>query len=101
MPNSCLPCRPPNDTAGGRAIPRDFAYIDGHLPDGDTLPLMRLATAAQLAAGLRPVPCQRGGYQDRVLPTGFIAGTLEEALDCAAASTSTTRDPEELTPLTT
>ncbi len=56
VPNSCLPCRPPNDTAGGRAIPRDFAYIDGHLPDGDTLPLMRLATAAQLAAGLRPVP---------------------------------------------
>jgi len=34
---------------------------------------------------LREAPCWWTGYQDQVLPTGFTAGTPEEALDCAAS----------------
>jgi hypothetical protein len=62
-----------------------FAYVDAHLPDGDTLPLMRLRYGGSANHwGFALYLASKDGYQDQFLPTGFTAGTLEEALDCAA-----------------
>lgn len=62
-----------------------LAYIEAHLPDGDTLPLMRLRYGGSANRwGFALYLASKGGYQDQVLPTGFTAGTPEEALDCAA-----------------
>jgi len=62
-----------------------FAYIDGHLPDGDTLPLMRLRYGGSASRwGFALYLASKDGYQDQYLPTSFSAGTPEEALDCAA-----------------
>jgi hypothetical protein len=63
-----------------------FAYIDGHLLDGDTMPLMRLRYGGSANRwGFALYLASKDGYQDQILPTGFTAGTPEEALDCAAA----------------
>lgn len=63
-----------------------FAYIDGQLPDGETLPLMRLRYGGSASRwGFALYLASKDGYQDQVLPTGFTAGTPEEALDCAAS----------------
>jgi hypothetical protein len=62
-----------------------FAYVEGHLPDGDTLPLMRLRYGGSANRwGFALYLASKDGYQDQILPTGFTAGTPEEALDCAA-----------------
>ncbi len=62
-----------------------FAYIDGQLPDGDTLHLMRLRYGGSASRwGFAIYLASKDGYQDQILPTGFTAGTPEEALDCAA-----------------
>ncbi len=63
-----------------------FAYVEGHLKDGDTLPLMRLRYGGSANRwGFALYLASKDGYQDQFLPTGFTAGTPEEALDCAAA----------------
>lgn len=62
-----------------------FAYVDGELPDGELLPLLRLrygGSASRWGFGL--YLASHDGYRDQILPTGFTAGTPEEALDCAA-----------------
>ena len=61
-----------------------FAYIDGHLADGEVLPLCRLryggsASSWEFAAYL----ASKDGYEDAVLPTGHHTGSPEDALDCA------------------
>ncbi len=62
-----------------------FAYIDAHLPDGDTLPLMRLRYGGSASRwGFALYLASKDGYRDQFLPTGRTAGTPEEALDCAA-----------------
>jgi len=62
-----------------------FAYIDGQLTDGDRLPLMRLRYGGSANRwGFALYLASQDGYQDQLLPTGFTAGTPEEALDCAA-----------------
>ena len=62
-----------------------FAYIDAHLPDGDTLPLMRLRYGGSASRwGFALYLTSKDGYRDQFLPTGLTAGTPEEALDCAA-----------------
>jgi hypothetical protein len=62
-----------------------FAYIDAHLADGDTLPLMRLRYGGSASRwGFALYLATQEGYRDQILPTGFTAGTPEEALDCAA-----------------
>lgn len=61
-----------------------FAYIDGELPDGDTAKLMRLrygGTASRWGFALYYASSDR--YEDSLLPTGGLAGTPEDALDCA------------------
>lgn len=62
-----------------------FAYVDGELPDGESLPLMRLRYGGSAARwGFAIYLASTDGYQDAALPTGDFAGAPEEALDCAA-----------------
>jgi len=62
-----------------------FAYVDGQLPNGDTLPLMRLRYGGSAARwGFAMYLASKDGYEDAVLPTGAFAGLPEDALDCAA-----------------
>jgi hypothetical protein len=61
-----------------------FAYVEGELPDGDRIPLMRLRYGGSAHQwGFALWLASRDGYEDNVLPTGLPAGTAEEALDCA------------------
>lgn len=62
-----------------------FAYVEATLPDGYDQPLFRLrwtghrdnlwAFAIWLAS--------KDGYEQSVLPSGRLVGTVEEAMDCA------------------
>ena len=62
-----------------------FAYVDGQLPDGDTVALMRLRYGGSAARwGFAMYRAGKDGYEDAVLPTGAFAGLPEDALDCAA-----------------
>jgi hypothetical protein len=62
-----------------------YAYVDGQLPDGELLPLMRLRYGGSANRwGFALYLASHDGYRDEVLPSGFTAGTPEEALDCAA-----------------
>jgi len=62
-----------------------FAYIDGELLDGTTLPLFRLRYGGSASSwGFAIYLASRDGYQDSILPSGHPAGSPEEALDCAA-----------------
>ncbi len=71
-----------------------FAYIDGHLPDGDTLPLMRLRYGGSANRwGFALYLASKDGYQDQILPTGFTAGTPEKPSTASPPSTSTTPNP--------
>ena len=61
-----------------------FAYIDGKLADGTTLPLFRLRYGGSANSwGFAIHLASRDGYQDAILPSGYPVGTPEEALDCA------------------
>jgi hypothetical protein len=61
-----------------------FAYIDGQLPGGVTLPLCRLRYHGSASVwGFAIYLASRDGYEDNVLPSGLPAGSPEEALDCA------------------
>ncbi len=62
----------------------EFAYVTARLPDGDTMPLMRLRYGGSAARwGFAVYLASKNGYQDSVLPTGHTAGAPEEALDTA------------------
>lgn len=61
-----------------------FAYISGHLADGDPLPLCRLRYAGSASTwGFAIYRASHDDYEDSILPTGAFAGTPEDALDCA------------------
>lgn len=61
-----------------------FAYIDGELPDGEILPLMRLRYGGSAARwGFAIYLASSNGYHESVLPTGTFAGSPQDALDCA------------------
>lgn len=61
-----------------------FAYVDGELPDGDVLPLMRLRYLGSACDwGFAFHLASTSKYEDSILPTGGFTGTPEEALDCA------------------
>jgi hypothetical protein len=61
-----------------------FAYIDGHLPDGQVLPLCRLRYGGSASIwGFAIYLASRDGYEDSILPTGQFVGSPEDALDCA------------------
>jgi hypothetical protein len=61
-----------------------FAYINGQLADGTTLPLCRLRYNGSASIwGFAIYLASRDGYEDNVLPSGLPVGSPEEALDCA------------------
>ncbi|GAB2962734.1 hypothetical protein LWP59_18415 [Amycolatopsis acidiphila] len=61
-----------------------FAYVSGHLADGTVLPLCRLRYAGSATTwGFAAYLASRDGYENSILPSGYPAGTPEEALDCA------------------
>lgn len=63
-----------------------FAYVNGHLADGDgdALPLCRLRYGGSASQwGVALYRASHDDYQDSVLPNGRLAGSPEEALDCA------------------
>ena len=61
-----------------------FAYIDGQLADGTTIPLCRLRyNGSAHQWGFAIYLASRDGYEDSFLPSGYPVGTAEEALDCA------------------
>ena len=62
----------------------NFAYMDGEIKDGPTIPLFRLRYGRSASVwGFAIYLPSRDGYEDSVLPTGSFAGSPEEALDCA------------------
>ena len=61
-----------------------FAYVDGEIKDGPTIPLCRLRYGGSANRwGFAIWLASRDGYEDSVLPSGAFAGSPEEALDCA------------------
>lgn len=61
-----------------------FAYVTGHLPDSERLPLCRLRYGGYASIwGFAVYRASHDDYQDSILPSGQFAGTPEEALDCA------------------
>jgi hypothetical protein len=61
-----------------------FAYVTARLPDGDTMPLMRLRYGGSASRwGFAIYLASKDGYQDSMLPTGYSAGSPEDALDTA------------------
>jgi hypothetical protein len=61
-----------------------FAYVTANMPDGDSIPLMRLRYGGSAARwGFAVYLASKDGYEDSVLPTGDLAGAPEDALDTA------------------
>src|SRR5277367_3257621 len=61
-----------------------FAYVAGQLPDGTDLPLMRLRYAGSASTwGFAIYRASHDNYEKSFLPSGWPAGTPQEALDCA------------------
>jgi hypothetical protein len=64
----------------------EFAYVAGQLPDGTTLPLCRLRYAGSATGwGFAIYRASHDDYEKSVLPSGFPAGTPQEALDCSCS----------------
>ena len=61
-----------------------YAYVTGKLPGGQELPLCRLRYADSASTwGFAIYRASHDDYETSLLPSGYPAGTPEEALDCA------------------
>ena len=61
-----------------------FAYVDGEIANGPTIPLCRLRYGGWANRwGFAIYLASHGGYEDSILPSGDFSGSAEEALDCA------------------
>ena len=61
-----------------------FAYVTGHLPDGERLSLCRLRYNGSASIwGFAIYRASHDDYEDSTLPGGDLAGSPEDALDCA------------------
>jgi hypothetical protein len=61
-----------------------FAYINGQLADGTTMPLCRLRYSGSATIwGFAIYLASDDSYKNSVLPNGLHAGSPEDALDCA------------------
>jgi hypothetical protein len=61
-----------------------FAYVTGHLTDGEELPLFRLRYAGYANNwGFAIYRASHDDYEPSYLPNGSRAGTAEDALDCS------------------
>jgi hypothetical protein len=62
----------------------NFAYVFAKDKDGSEMALCRLRYGAYASEwGFAIYLASKDGYEDSVLPSGQLAGTPEEALDCA------------------
>jgi hypothetical protein len=62
----------------------NFAYVDGREADGTVLKLCRLRYGGSAHLwGFALYRASHDDYEDAVLPNGMLAGSAEEALDCA------------------
>ena len=69
-----------------------FAYIDGHFDDGETMPLCRLRYSGSASLwGFAIYRASHNDYEDNFLPNGQMAGSPEDALDCACSLYVTNR----------
>jgi hypothetical protein len=61
-----------------------FAYITGNLHNGEVLPLCRLRYGGSASSwGFAIYRASHDDYQDNILPSGYAAGSPQQALDCA------------------
>jgi hypothetical protein len=61
----------------------NFAYVDGEILDGPTIPLFRLRYGGSASLwGFAIYLASHDGYDESLLPSGMGAGAPEEALDC-------------------
>ena len=62
----------------------NFAYVDGEIKDGLTIPLCRLRYVGLAGEwGFAVYRASHDDYEESFLPTGRMGGSPEEALDCA------------------
>lgn len=73
------------DLAGIRLRFRsNFAYVDGEIAEGPTIPLCRLRYVGLAGEwGFAIYRASHGDYEESFLPSGMMGGSPEEALDCA------------------
>ena len=63
-----------------------FAYVTGHAPDGEDLPLCRLRYVGSASSWRFAIDrASHDDYEENFLPTGSMAGTPEQALDTACS----------------
>ena len=61
-----------------------FAYVTGHLSDGEALPLCRLRYGGSASRwGFAIYRASHDDYENNFLPNGLMAGTPQDALDTA------------------
>lgn len=61
-----------------------FAYVTARVADGEELPLMRLRYGGSAHAwGFAIYRASHNDYEDSYLPTGWMGGSPEDALDTA------------------
>jgi hypothetical protein len=61
-----------------------FAYVDGQIADGPVIRLCRLRYGGSASVwGFAIYRASHDDYEDSFLPSGSMAGSPEEALDCA------------------
>jgi hypothetical protein len=61
-----------------------FAYADGEIAGGPSIPLCRLRHVGWASEwGIAIYRASHGGYEESFLPTGIMGGSPQEALDCA------------------
>jgi hypothetical protein len=62
----------------------NFAYVDGEIVGGSTIPLCRLRYVGLASEwGFAIYRASHDDYEESFLPTGSMGGSPEEALDCA------------------
>jgi hypothetical protein len=62
----------------------NFAYVDGRHGNGDAIKLCRLRYGGSAHTwGFAIYRASHDDYEDSILPSGWPAGTPQEALDCA------------------
>ena len=62
----------------------NFAYVDGDIVDGPTIPLCRLRYGGMASTwGFAIYRASHNDYEDSFLPSGSMGGSPQEALDCA------------------
>ena len=62
----------------------NFAYVDGEIANGPTIPLCRLRYAGLASEwGFAIYRASHDDYEESFLSSGVMGGSPEEALDCA------------------